>query len=810
MCNLIGAIPESFANLSSLELLDLSFNFLTGNIPNGLFALRNLQFLYLYHNGLSGEIPVLPRSVRGFSLNEIDLAMNNLTGSIPEFFGMLENLTILHLFSNQLTGEIPKSLGLNPTLTDFKVFGNKLNGTLPPEFGLHSKIVSFEVANNQLSGGLPQHLCDGGVLKGVIAFSNNLSGELPQWMGNCGSLRTVQLYNNSFSGELPWGLWDLENLTTLMLSNNSFSGEFPSELAWNLSRLEIRNNLFSGKIFSSAVNLVVFDARNNMLSGEIPRALTGLSRLNTLMLDENQLYGKLPSEIISWGSLNTLSLSRNKLFGNIPETLCDLRDLVYLDLAENNISGEIPPKLGTLRLVFLNLSSNKLSGSVPDEFNNLAYESSFLNNPDLCAYNPSLNLSSCLTEKSATPQTKNSNSSKYLVLILVLIIIVLLASAFLVFYKVRKNCGEKHCGGDLSTWKLTSFQRLNFTEFNLFSSLTEENLIGSGGFGKVYRVASGRPGEYVAVKKIWNSMNLDERLEREFMAEVEILGRIRHSNVVKLLCCFSSENSKLLVYEYMENQSLDKWLHGRNRVSANGLSSPSKNCLLLKWPTRLRIAVGAAQGLCYMHHDCSPPIIHRDVKSSNILMDSEFRASIADFGLARMLVKPGEPRTMSNIAGSLGYIPPEYAYTTKIDEKADVYSFGVVLLELVTGKEPYSGGQHATNLVDWAWQHYREGKCLTDASDEEIIETSYVEEMITVFKLGLGCTSRLPSNRPSMKEILQVLRECCYPSASNGRRRVGIGFDIALLHGDTTYVSSYKDSNNKAISENEESCLYSV
>ncbi|MED6221733.1 hypothetical protein PIB30_057610 [Stylosanthes scabra] len=571
-----------------------------------------------------------------------------------------------------------------------------------------------------------------------------------------------------------------------------------------MTRLEIRGNKFSGPILlgvSSDVNLVVFDARNNMLSGEIPRELTGVSQITTLLLDGNQLSGALPSEIISWKSLNTLTLSRNNLSGQIPLALSTLPSLIYLDLSENDLSGEIPTQLLNLRLIFLNLSSNHLSGNIPDEFNNLAYESSFLNNPNLCAYDPKVNLSNCLIK---TSSHSSSSSKKFLVaLILVVIIIVLLATAFLVSFKLTKQWGKKHSGRKLSTWRLTSFQRLDLTEINLFSSLTDSNLIGSGGFGEVYRIASNRPGEYVAVKKIWSDKDVDHKREKEFMAEVEILGNIRHSNVVKLLCCYSSENSKLLVYEYMENHSLDKWLHGKSKRSPTALCTLNRTHAVLSWPTRLKIAIGAAQGLCYMHHDCSPSIIHRDVKSSNILLNSEFKACIADFGLATLLLKPGEPHTMSALAGSFGYIPPEYAYCSKINEKVDVYSFGVVLLELVTGREPKCGGEHGSSLVDWAWQQYSEGKCLADALDEDIKEACHVEDMTSVFKLGLICTSTLPSSRPSTRDILQVLRQCCHPG-----KRVATEFDITPLLSDTRYIASYKDSNTT--SENEESRLCSV
>ncbi|RDX87756.1 Receptor-like protein kinase HSL1, partial [Mucuna pruriens] len=782
-CNLIGDIPESFGNLANLEILDLTANNLTGRIPRSLFSLRKLKSLYLSHNSLSG---VIPSTVQSLNLTDVDLSFNNLTGSIPREFGKLKNLKKLLLFFNQLSGEIPNSLGLIPSLEHFRVFSNRLSGTLPPELGLHSRLIAFEVSDNQLTGGLPEHLCAGGVLIGVVAFKNNLSGVLPESLGNCSSLATVQVFNNKFSGEIPLGLWTSSNLSSLILSNNSFSGELPSKLFWDLTRLEIGSNKFSGGIsvgITSAANLVVFDARNNMLSGEIPRELTRLSRLTTLMLDGNQLSGALPSAIISWQSLNTMTISGNKLSGQIPTAITALPNLVYLDLSENDISGEIPPQFDEFKLVFLNLSSNQLSGSIPDEFNNLAFKNSFLNNPRLCAYSPKLSLPNCMT-KTAPHSSNSSSKSHALILAAATVLVLLLATASMVFYILKRRWSKKHRGHNkVATWRLTSFQRIDLREINLFSSLTDNNLIGSGGFGKVYRVASNRPGECFAVKKIWNRKDVDDKLEKEFMAEVEILGNIRHSNIVKLLCCYASENSKLLVYEYMENQSLDKWLHGKKKTSPSGLS----------WPARLNIAIGAAQGLCYMHHECSPPVIHRDVKSSNILLDSEFRAKIADFGLAKMLSKPGELHTMSTLAGSFGYIPPEYAYSTKINEKVDVYSFGVVLLELVTGRKANKGGEHACSLVDWAWQHCSEGKSLIDAFDEDIKEPRYAEEMTSVFKLGLLCTSLLPSTRPSTKEILQVLLRCCH--SGSARTRVGNEFDITPLLGDTRYICSYKESN---------------
>ncbi|GLT57203.1 hypothetical protein SLA2020_301910 [Shorea laevis] len=769
--NLIGQIPDGIADLSSLEWLDLAGNKLEGSIPSRLLMLKNLTNLYLFHNKLSGEIP---RPVEALNLAEIDLSMNNLTGTIPEEFGKMQNLVFFDLFWNQLTGEVPVGLSQLPALKDFRIFNNNLSGILPPEFGLHSKLEGFEVCSNQFTGQLPENLCAGGVLQGVVAFSNSISGQIPKSLGNCSTLRTVQLQNNHFSGEIPPGLWTTFNLESLMLSNNLFSGELPSKLAWNLTRMEINNNKFSRQIptgIGSWSNLTVFHARNNLLSGEIPIEITYLSKIISLFLDGNQLSGELPSNIVSWISLTALNLSDNQFY------------------------GKIPAKIGDLRLTSLNLSSNKLSGKVPDEFDNLAYENSFLNNSHLCAENPILNLPDC----SSTLHQPQKLSSKYLPLILALAVVVTIVTVIFTLFKFRDYRWKRY----LATWKLTPFQRLDFTEVNILSSLTDNNLIGSGGSGKVYKIRINGSGGFVAVKRIWNKQKLDHKLEKEFKAEVEILGSIRHANIVKPLCCISSENSNLLVYEYMENESLYMWLHGKKRRTSSGTGMSS----VLDWPRRLQIAVGAAQGLCYMHHDCSPPIIHRDVKSSNILLDSEFKARIADFGLAKMLPRRGEPHSMSAVAGSFGYLAPEYAYTTKVNEKIDVYSFGVVLLELVTGREANRGNEN-TSLAEWAWKRYSEERPLVELFDLEINDPCYLDEMTMVCKLGLACTSTAPSSRPSMKEVLHLLQRCG-PQEIFEVKKSGREVDVAPLLRSPTYISSYKEIK-RGSEEDDGYLVYSV
>ncbi|XP_061951419.1 receptor-like protein kinase HSL1 [Populus nigra] len=744
--NLIGEIPQVIGEMVALEHLDLSSNKLTGSIPGSLFMLMNLRVLWLYKNKLSGEIP---RAVEALNLTSVDLSENNLTGTIPVDFGKLDKLSCLSLFYNQLSGEIPEGIGRLPALKDFKLFRNNLSGSIPPDLGRYSALERFEVCSNRLTGNLPEYLCHGGSLRGVVAFDNKLGGELPKSLENCSSLLAVSISNNAFFGYIPVGLWTALNLQQLKISDNLFTGELPNEVSTSLSRLEISNNKFSGSISiegNSWRNLEVFNASNNQFTGTIPLELTALPNMTVLLLDKNQLTGALPSDIISLKSLTTLNLSQNQLSGHIPEKFGFLPDLVKLDLSDNQFSGIIPPQLGSLRLVFLNLSSNNLMGKIPTEFENVAYATSFLNNPGLCTRRSSLYLKVC----NSRPQKSSKTSTQFLALILSTLFAAFLLALLFAFITIRVHWKRNHRLD--SEWKFINFHKLNFTESNIVSGFKESNLIGSGGSGKVYRVVANGFGD-VAVKRISNNRNSDQKLEKEFLAEIEILGTIRHLNIVKLLCCICNDNSKLLVYEYMEKRSLDQWLHSEREAKS---ASASVNHVALDWSKRLQIAVGAAQGLCYMHHDCSPPIVHRDVKSSNILLDSEFNAKIADFGLARMLVKQGELATVSAVAGSLGYIAPEYARTVRVNEKIDVYSFGVVLLELTTGKAANYGDED-TCLAEWARRHMQEGKPIVDVLDEEIKEPCYEDEMRDVFKLGVFCTSMLPSERPNMKEVVQIL-----------------------------------------------------
>uniref|UniRef100_A0A0E0JII1 non-specific serine/threonine protein kinase n=1 Tax=Oryza punctata TaxID=4537 RepID=A0A0E0JII1_ORYPU len=756
-CNLVGDIPAYVADMPDLETLDLAVNNLTGSIPPGIWSLKKLQYLFLFANNLNGDIVVADGAFAAVNLVYIDLSANpKLGGPLPQDFGLLQKLEVIHLYFNNFSGEIPASIGRLPSLKEIKLFNNSLTGVLPPELGQKSPdLADLQVDFNEFTGPIPEGLCDNGKFQSFTAARNLLNGSIPERLAGCTTLQTLTLGNNQLSGEVPEALWTAAKLQYVELQNNRLTGTLPSTMYSNLSSLTMENNQFRGSIPAAASALQKFIAGNNNFSGEIPASLgNGMPMLLTLNLSCNQLSGGIPESFAKLKVLTQLDLSKNQLSGEIPAEMGAMPVLNVLDLSSNRLSGDIPSSLASQNLNSLNLSSNQLSGQVPAKFATAAYALSFLDNPTLCTSGlGSSYLAGVRSCNAGSPAGASSGgvSPGLRSGLLVAGAALLLVIVALAFFAVRDIRRRRKRVAQREDWKITPFQPdLGFSEAAILRGLTEENLVGRGGSGSVYRVAytnryTGGDGA-LAVKKIrTGAAKVEEKLEREFESEARILGNIRHNNIVRLLCCVSGTEAKLLVYDYMDNGSLDGWLHGCRAISAGRpvvadvarTRSARGGAPALDWPTRLRVAVGVAQGLYYMHHECTPPIVHRDVKTSNILLDSEFRAKVADFGLARMLC----------------------GYTRKVDEKVDVYSFGVVLLELTTGKAANDGGEHGS-LADWARHHYQSGGSIPDATDQCIRYAGYSDEIEVVFRLGVMCTGATPSSRPTMKDVLQILVKC--------------------------------------------------
>ncbi|KAG0535706.1 hypothetical protein BDA96_03G002600 [Sorghum bicolor] len=741
-CNLVGPIPPSLGRLTNLTDLDLSTNGLTGPIPPEITGLTSALQIELYNNSLTGPIP------RGFGtlkeLRAIDLAMNRLDGAIPEDLFHAPRLETAHLYSNKLTGPVPDSVATAPSLVELRIFANSLNGSLPADLGKNAPLVCLDVSDNAISGEIPPGVCDRGELEELLMLDNQLSGRIPEGLARCRRLRRVRLSNNRLAGDVPDAVWGLPHMSLLELNDNQLTGEISPVIAGaaNLSKLVLSNNRLTGSIPSeigSVSELYELSADGNLLSGPLPGSLGDLAELGRLVLRNNSLSGQLLRGIQSWRKLSELNLADNGFSGSIPPELGDLPVLNYLDLSGNELTGEVPMQLENLKLNEFNVSDNQLRGPLPPQYATETYRNSFLGNPGLCG--------------GSEGRSRNRFAWTWMMRSIFISAGVILVAGVAWFYRRYRSFSRKSkLRADRSKWTLTSFHKLSFSEYEILDCLDEDNVIGSGASGKVYKAVLSN-GEVVAVKKLWSSTagKKPAGADSSFEAEVRTLGKIRHKNIVKLWCSCSCscKECKLLVYEYMPNGSLGDVLH-------------SGKAGLLDWATRYKVAVGAAEGLSYLHHDCVPAIVHRDVKSNNILLDADLSARVADFGVAKVVeTQGGTGKSMSVIAGSCGYIAPEYAYTLRVNEKSDTYSFGVVLLELVTGKPPVDPEFGEKDLVKWVCSTMEEQKGVEHVVDSrlELDMAAFKEEIVRVLNIGLLCASSLPINRPAMRRVVKMLQE---------------------------------------------------
>ncbi|KAK1302754.1 Leucine-rich repeat receptor-like serine/threonine-protein kinase BAM3 [Acorus calamus] len=739
-----GPIPTKLGDLANLVHLDLSSCGLSGPIPSELGNLNKLDTLFLQTNQISGPIP--PNFGNLTNLKSLDLSNNVIGGEIPLELKNLKNLSLMHLFINRLQGEIPGFIAELPSLEVLKLWQNNLTGVIPPKLGWNGQLRELDLSSNKLTGSIPRGLCIGQKLEILILLNNLLFGPLPGGFSDCNSLSRVRLGQNYLTGSIPREFLYLPVLSLVELHNNYLSGELsnePSKRPAKLSQLNLSNNRLSGPIpvsignFSGIQNLLL---GGNRFTGAVPPELGRLKRVLKIDLSRNNFTGSIPPELGGCELLTFLDLSRNSLGGAVPIELAKIRILNYLNVSSNRLNGSIPRELGTIKsLTSADFSYNNFSGRVPT-MGQFSYfnVSSFVGNERLCglAFNP------CERARAQGDQTKHRFAGKFKLIIALGLLSCSSIFALTAIVKTRRWLRR-----DSDAWRLTAFQKLSFGSGDVAECLKENNIIGRGGAGTVYRCVTPN-GDRVAVKRLSGiDKGSTHHRDNGFSAEIRVLGRIRHRNIVRLLAFCKNKETNLLVYEYMSNGSLGEVLHG-------------KRGRYLDWEVRLKIAVEAAKGLCYLHHDCCPAVLHRDVKSNNILLDAEFEAHVADFGLAKFLRDSGASECMSAIAGSYGYIAPEYAYTLKVDEKSDVYSFGVVLLELVTGRRPVGDfGEEGLDIVRWTkastnWNKDR----VVEILDRRMSEVP-VNEAAQVFFVAMLCVQEQSVERPTMREVVQMLSQ---------------------------------------------------
>lgn len=512
--------------------------------------------------------------------------------------------------------------------------------------------------------------------------------------------------------------------------------------------------------------LQILSLRSNRITGDFPLDFSNLSNLSYLYLQFNNFSGPLPSNFSVWKNLTFVNLSNNGFNGRIPHSLSNLTALTGLNLANNSLSGEIPD-LQIPRLQVLDLSNNNLSGSVPKSLqrfpksvfvgNDIYFGSSLLNNPPVPAPLPVSN-----------EKPKNAGGLGEAALLGIIIaggILGLLAFGFLILVCFSRRKREDEYSGDLQKGGMSpekvisrtqdANNRLVFFEgchyaFDLEDLLrASAEVLGKGTFGTAYKAIL-EDATTVVVKRLKDV----SAGKRDFEQQMEIVGSIRHENVVELKAYYYSKDEKLMVYDFFGQGSVSAMLHGKRGEEKTPLD----------WDTRLRIAVGAARGIARVHAENGGKLVHGNVKSSNIFLNSQQYGCVSDLGLATITSSLSPP-----ISRAAGYRAPEVTDTRKATQASDVFSFGVVLLELLTGKSPIhaTGGEEIVHLVRWVHSVVRE-EWTAEVFDVELMRYPNIEEeMVEMLQIALSCVARIPDQRPKMAEIVKMIESVRPMEAEN-------------------------------------------
>ncbi|KFK41651.1 hypothetical protein AALP_AA2G155200 [Arabis alpina] len=818
--NLSGEIPKDIYNLSELEQLFLPSNHLSGKIDGGITRLTKLTLLELYFNHLGGDIPVdigklfnlrslqlhinnitgtVPVSLANCTnLERLNLRVNRLGGPLSKLdFSRFQSLNILDLGNNSFTGEFPSTVYSCKKLTAMRFAGNNLTGQISPRvLELESlsfftfsdnnmtnitgaltilqrckKLSTLIIAKNFYDETIPSNegflASDGFPSLHIFGFGGSrLQGEIPAWLIKLKKVEVLDLSVNRFVGTIPGWLGTLPNLFYLDLSDNLLTGEIPKEL-FQLKALTSQNAYDATE--RKYLELPVFVKPNNITTNQQYNQLSSLPP--AIYIRRNNLNGSIPVEVGQLTVLHIIELFGNNLSGSIPDEFSNLTNLERLDLSNNNLSGSIPWSLTGLSFMsYFNVANNSLSGPVPtggqfDTFKKAYFEG----NPLLCG---GVLLSSCpTTNHTSSAKTGKGKVNKPLVLGLVIgiffgISLILVLLVLFVMSKRRVNPGDSENAEleinsnasysevgqgsekDISLVLLFGNSKYEVKDLTIFELLkatnnfSQANIIGCGGFGLVYKATLDN-GTKLAVKKLTGDHGM---MEKEFKAEVEVLSRAKHENLVALQGYCVHDSARILIYSFMENGSLDYWLHENPEGPAQ-----------LDWAKRLHIMRGASCGLAYMHQICEPHIVHRDIKSSNILLDGNFKAYVGDFGLSRLIL-PYRTHVTTELVGTLGYIPPEYGQAWVATLRGDVYSFGVVMLELLTGKRPMEVFRPKMSRELVAWVHYmrKEGKP-EEAFDPLLRDNGNEEDMLRVLDIACMCVNQNPMRRPNIQEVVDWL-----------------------------------------------------
>ncbi|CAH8386553.1 unnamed protein product [Eruca vesicaria subsp. sativa] len=710
---------DPLVNLTRLAYFNASGFALPGSVPGwfGVTLSTTLRVLDLSSCSVSGVVPVTLGNLT--SLRSLNLSRNSLTGLVPSSFGDLLNLSELDLSRNTLTGALPPSFSLLLNLTTLDVSTNYLTGPIPPGVGFLSKLLYLNFSSNSFSSLIPPQLGDLVNLVDLDLSINSLSGSVPKEFRKLSNLQKMVISDNLLSGTLPADLFaSSSQLQSLVLRENGFSGDLP-DAYWSLPKLrilDVAKNNFTGMLpnSSSGMNQIdaVVDISSNMFYGELTRILT---RFSTMDLSGNYFEGKVPDYVLRANASLTRNCLQNEKTQKSSEDCSSFytaKGLYFDDFGRPNTTQPTSEKASSgisHRTVIILASVGGGIGFILIFVLLPILVALWMRRRGRAAQRGDNDRPKPVTEASQPPKGAQTFDLSRL------------GNAF--GYEQLLQATE---------------------EFN------EANLIKHGHSGSLFRgfLDNGTP---IVIKKI----DMKERKNEGYISELEVLSKVGHQRFVPFLGhCLENESQKLLVYKYMRNGDLASSLFRKSDNEGDGLKS-------LDWITRLKIALGAAEGLAYLHHECSPPLVHRDVQASSILLDDKFEVRLGSLSevyaqgdvyqsrISRLLRLP-----QSTEASSSGAENATCAY--------DVYCFGKVLLELVTGKLGISSPDNAEAkaYMEEALRYIstNEKELVTKIIDPSLmVDEDLLEEVWAMAIIAKSCLNPKPTRRPLMRHIVNAL-----------------------------------------------------
>ncbi|XP_028121055.1 probable leucine-rich repeat receptor-like protein kinase At5g49770 isoform X1 [Camellia sinensis] len=775
-CGFSGPIPDTIGSLQQLRILSLNSNSFTGNIPPAIGNLSKLYWLDLADNKLEGPIPVSPGLDMLVNTKHFHFGKNNLSGEIPSKL-FSSKMTLIHVLfeSNSLWGSIPSTLGLVHTLEVLRLDRNLLIGPVPSNLNNLVHVQELFLSNNRLTGPLPN--LTGMTLLNYVDMSNNTFdvSYFPPWFSTLKSLTTLMMESTQLQGSIPVTLFSLPQLQTVVLRTNQLNGtlDVGSSYSEQLRLIDLQNNLVVSigdfaKIANGKIKIIL--ARNPVCEE------TGVTEAYCTIQQPNSSYTTLPdnctpvmcsSNQISSPHCRCAYPYHGTLFFRAP-SFSDLGNSgIYTSLAESMMTFFRSHQLSVDSVYLSNPTKNAddyLVLSVEffpygeDRFNRTGISgigfvfSNQTFKPNNVTFGPYFFIGD-LYEYFAEGTKRKSLSIGIIIGAAiggsVLVLLSLLAGIYAFRQKRRAEIADKQ-NNPFASWEqnkrsgdvphLKGARSFSFEELKKYANnFSEGNVIGAGGYGKVYRGAL-PTGQLVAVKRAQQG---SMQGGHEFKTEIELLSRVHHKNVVSLLGFCFEKVEHMLVYEYIPNGTLKESLSGKTGIR-------------LDWMRRLRIALGVARGLQYLHELANPPIIHRDIKSNNILLDERLNAKVSDFGLSKLMGDVEKGHVTTQVKGTMGYMDPEYYMTQQLTEKSDVYSFGVLMLELVTARQPIEKGKYIVREVKLKMDKTQVRYNLHDLLDPTILDLT-LGGLDKFVDLAMKCVEDAGAERPTMGEVVNEI-----------------------------------------------------